>query len=189
VFRGRLPGDVRAAVGDFEALWAMHPAEPHEVTMFGRCVATPRYQQAFGHDYVYSGNVNRASPVPGSLVALVRWLQVAIDPALNGLLVNWYDGTRRHYMGPHRDTTAQLDPDHPIVTVSFGEERVFRLRRWGTAGRGARRHDLLCGDGDLVVLPWATNAAYTHAVPRLARYRGRRISGTARAFALGRTLG
>lgn len=32
------------------------------------------------------------------------------------------------------------------------------------------------------VMPWQTNLVWKHAVPHLARYRGRRLSVTIRAF-------
>jgi len=184
IFLGRLPDRLRLDAEGFERLWALHPARPHEVTMYGRRCQTPRWQQAFGADYVYSGNVARAKPTPPILRPLWRHLQDAIDPRLNGILVNWYDGALGHYMGPHRDTTGQLISGAPIVTVSFGQERVFRLRPRGVGaptGSSAGR-DLLLSDGDVLVLPFETNRIFTHAVPRLARHRDRRISVTLRAF-------
>ena len=33
-----------------------------------------------------------------------------------------------HYIGAHRDSTASMIEGVPIVTVSLGEERAFRLR-------------------------------------------------------------
>ena len=66
----------------------------------------------------------------------------------------------------------------PIVTVSFGEERVFRLRPY----RGRGYTDVQARDGDVFLMPYGTNLAWTHELPRFKRYRGRRISVTVRAF-------
>ena len=69
-------------------------------------------------------------------------------------------------------------PDTPIVTVSLGAERVFRLTQPEAEGR----RDFPARDGTVFVLPYATNLAWKHQVPRSARRRGRRISVTLRAF-------
>ena len=66
----------------------------------------------------------------------------------------------------------------PIVTLSLGEERVFRLRPW--KGKGFR--DFPTTNRTALVLPYATNRAWTHEVPHAARFTGRRISVTFRAF-------
>ena len=47
--------------------------------------------------------------------------------AFNHVLINWYnDGS--HYIGPHSDSEAQIVEDSPIVSVSLGQERTFRIR-------------------------------------------------------------
>jgi alkylated DNA repair dioxygenase AlkB len=64
----------------------------------------------------------------------------------------------------------------PIVTISFGEARKFRLQK------GTKKHDFLATAGTVFVLPFATDRVWKHSVPKSARYRGRRISVTLRAF-------
>lgn len=73
-------------------------------------------------------------------------------------------------------------PDSPTVTVSFGEERVFRLRPWPHRP-DAMAIDFRTGDGTVFILPWATNRAFTHEVTASKRLTGKRISVTLRAFA------
>ena len=67
----------------------------------------------------------------------------------------------------------------PIVTISLGEERIFRLRPWKMA---SERVDFPAPDGTVFVLPYATNQRWTHEVPKQKRRTGRRISITLRAF-------
>ncbi|OWK40401.1 2OG-Fe(II) oxygenase [Fimbriiglobus ruber] len=150
--------------------------------MPGGPVQTPRWQQAYGADYHYTGRTNTALPVPPVLEPLREWVRQSIDPRLNALLLNWYDGPG-HYIGPHHDSTKDMVPDSPIVTLSFGETRVFRLTR----GRGGEKElrDFEASNGVVFVLPFATNLAWKHAVPKSARYCGRRISVTLRAFTSG----
>jgi len=179
VVLGALPG---ALSGDdlatFEQWWALHPDDFHEIMMHGRMVRTPRYQQAYGRDYRYTGNVNAALELTREMEEILGWCTEHVDERLNGLLFNWYDGAENHYIGAHRDSTSGLVPDSPIVTISLGEERVFRMRPWKKKGFT----DFVLGHGDVLIIPSETNAAWTHEVPNFARYEDRRISITARAF-------
>ena len=65
-----------------------------------------------------------------------------------------------------------------IATISLGEARIFRMRPWKKRGYT----DIEVTHGDVLVIPWATNQAWTHEVPHFARFRERRISITLRAF-------
>jgi alkylated DNA repair dioxygenase AlkB len=177
-YSGILPEELRFDEERRTALWEMHPEEYHTIMMVGRPVQTPRWQQAYGADYTYTGNVNKALPVPDLLAPLLHWARENMYPALNGVLLNWYDAELAHYIGAHRDSIVNMIEGAPIVTISLGEERVFRLRPW--KGKGMR--DFPAPDGRVFIMPWETNRAYTHEVPHFAHYRERRISITIRAF-------
>lgn len=177
-FVGELPAHLRVSPAQFEALWALHPETFHEIKMHGKLVKTPRWQQAYGADYKYTGNVNKALPVPPLLEPVHAWVREHVDARVNGLLLNWYDAERAQYIGKHRDSTVDMIEGAPIVTVSYGGERAFRLRPW--KGEGFR--DFAARDGAVFVLPSSTNLAYTHEVPHSASSVGRRISITLRAF-------
>jgi alkylated DNA repair dioxygenase AlkB len=66
----------------------------------------------------------------------------------------------------------------PIVTISLGDSRTFRLRPAKAKGF----IDFEAAHGTVFVMPWETNLGVKHEVPHTARARGRRISITARAF-------
>ena len=178
VWTGVLPDNLRLTPSSFDALWELHPTKFHTIKIHGRDVQTPRWEQAFGVDYAYTGNVNRALPIPDNLLPLLDYARTNFEGRLNGLLINWYDATLGHYIGPHRDAHKELIEDAPIITISFGAERTFRLKRW----KGSTKIDLRWVDGSLVILPYATNSAWTHEVPLFARDHGRRVSVTLRAF-------
>lgn len=180
-FRGRLPEELIPDDKHFDTLWALHPDEFHIIHMPGGPVPTPRWQQAYGADYHYTGRTNRALPVPASLQPLVDWCKANADERLNGVLLNWYDGKLDHYIGRHRDSTVDMVPGSAIVTISFGEGRIFRLRPWRAAGK----QDFQTSNGTVFVMPFETNQRWTHEVPHMRRHRGRRISVTLRAFTSG----
>ncbi len=162
----------------FQSLWNTHPDDFHEIRIHGKWIKTPRWQQAYGKNYHYTGSKNNALPITAELEPFLTWSQHHIDQRLNGLLLNWYDGAQSHYIGAHRDDTRDLHPDSPIVTISVGQERVFRMRPWQQKGF----KDLTVRHGDVVVVPWDTNTRWTHEVPHFKKYAGKRISLTLRAY-------
>ncbi|MEM6770117.1 MAG: alpha-ketoglutarate-dependent dioxygenase AlkB, partial [Bacteroidota bacterium] len=162
----------------FSELWNSHPEQFHTIKIHGKEVKTPRWQQAYGKNYQYSGSRNNALPISPALLPFLTWCQKYIDHRLNGLLLNWYDGAADHYIGAHRDSTIGLVADSPIVTISLGEERVFRMRPYGGSGF----QDFTLRQGDVLVIPSETNRSWTHEVPKFKRYKGRRISVTLRAY-------
>jgi alkylated DNA repair dioxygenase AlkB len=182
LFVARLPDHLRWDPATFAAAWTLHPEVRPTIVMHGRAVQVPRWQQAYGLDYRFSGQTSPATPVPPLLVPVLGWVREAVHPALNALLVNWYEGPG-HYIGPHHDATARMLPGAPIVTASFGEERAFRPRR-GT-GRERQTRDFAAADGTVFVLPRDTNDVWKHSVPKSVRYTGRRISVTIRGFRTG----
>lgn len=184
---GQVPRMLEADKVKFNSLWALHPEEYHQITIHGNSVLTPRWQQAYGRDYFFTGQTNYALAIPELLKPYLEWAQSSIDKRLNGLLLNWYDGSLGHYIGRHRDSTKNLLSGCPIVTVSLGEARIFRLRPWGKekiVGTKAKYCDLNVVDGSVIVLPYNANLHWTHEVPKLARFKGRRISITMRAFSV-----
>jgi len=118
----------------FEKLWIEHPEEYHELVIHGKKVKTPRWQQAYGKNYEYTGSRNNALPINRIENKYLVWCKKEIDHRLNGLLLNWYEGKEKHYIGKHRDSTKGLVEGSPIVTISHGEERVFRLRPYRGEG-------------------------------------------------------
>ena len=177
-YAGQLSGELRFGSDEFEQLWQLHPEEFHEIKIHGRPVKTPRWQQAYGADYHYTGRVNKALPVPDILQPLLTWSRQAIASELNGILLNWYDGSHGHYIGKHRDSTKNMIYGAPIVTISLGQERTFRLRPWKENGL----RDFQATDGKVFIMPYDTNLAWTHEVPSSKKLLKRRVSVTIRAF-------
>jgi alkylated DNA repair dioxygenase AlkB len=162
----------------FTEIWNAHPEEYHILKIHGKEVLTPRWQQAYGKNYRYTGAKNNALPIPDFLQVFLNWSKEHIDERLNGLLLNWYDGTKGHYIGAHRDDTRDLEKDSPVVTISLGQERIFRMRPYKKKGY----KDITIRNGEVIVVPWDTNTKWTHEVPNFKRFDGKRISITARAY-------
>lgn len=177
VLVGRVDQQELATEETFADLWQLRPNTAQHVVIAQRMVAIPRRQRAYGRDYAFSGNVAQAHPTPELLAKFLAWSR-GVDLQLNGLLVNWYDAEFKERIGRHRDETRGLVEGTPIVTISLGAPRTFRLREF----RGEAQRDLTVENGTVVVVPWITNKRWTHEVPHFARDAGRRISITLRAF-------
>ncbi len=178
LWTGQLPEDLWPTSEAFTQLWDLHPEDYHTIQMLGKPVKTPRWQQAYHKTYHYSGGSNPALPVPQELLPYWDWAKSVIDQRLNALLLNWYEGQWGHYIGKHRDSTTFLIKGSPIVTLSLGDRRVFRLRPW--QGKGFL--DFPARQGTVFVMPYTTNLRWTHEVPATSKWQGRRISITLRAF-------
>lgn len=181
LWTGALPQALVLTFSQFETLWNNHPAAFQEIKMHGKWVKIPRWQQAYGVDYRFSGQVSKALPIPELLSPLLVWAKKEINERLNGMLLNWYDADQGHYIGRHRDSTANMVCGASIVTISFGESRLFRIRPWRKDSENAKR-DFLVKHGSVVVLPYETNLTFTHEIVRTSADRGHRISVTLRAF-------
>lgn len=181
---GNLPQELVWTVEEFAAMWLTRPAGKHKIMMHGHLVDLPRGQAAHGKDYHFSGTRKVAGPIPESLMPLTTWVQTNIHAGLNGLLANYYDGPTE-YIGPHHDSVKNMVKDAPIVTVSFGETRVFRMTLEGNREKKTiilDTKDFPAPNGTVFVMPYNTNLAWKHSVPKSTRYTGRRISVTFRAF-------
>lgn len=178
VLAGFVPEELVLDDARFEELWSLHPPEPPVIHLHGRKVAIPRFQLAFGRDYRFSGATSHAAPLPPLLEPLLAWTRLHLDARINGVLANWYDAALGHDIGAHRDHVSGLVPGVPIAGVSFGATRVMRFRPY----RGRGFLDVPVTHGSVVVIPFATNARWTHEVPLRKSESGRRISLTLRAF-------
>jgi len=173
---GQLPDWLLPDDEAFERLWCMHPAEQPRIFFGDEVRTSPRWDQAYGHDYAYSGKVSRAVPVSDVLEPYLSWVREAVDPRLNGLLVNWYDAAYEHRIAPHKDSPTNRVAGCPIVTISLGADRVFLLHTKRKPEGVPLTH------GTVVVLPDETNAKCSHSVPHRPEDVGRRISVTIRGF-------
>lgn len=158
--------------------------EQHELKLFGRRVAAPRLSAWYGDsdvDYGYSGLRLTPRPWTGPLLAIRQAVQALCDHHFNSVLLNRYrDG--RDSMGWHSDDEPELGAEPLIASVSFGAQRVFRLRH-------RRRRDLTHGlalpDASVLLMSGATQRCWQHCVPKTRRYCAQRLNLTFRSVVVG----
>jgi len=167
VTRGMLPNHL--AELDFAAIWALHPANYNQIKIYGKMVTMPRYTQTYLKNYTYSGVEHIALPLPDILQPFFEWANNLMDGMqFNQVLVNWYqDGS--HYIGAHADNERQLVRDYPIISISLGAERLFRIRDKETKEVVS---DIVMKDCSYMVMCGKMQQNYTHEVPKVMGRRG-----------------
>jgi len=176
VLEGTLPAWLRAS--DFDQLWALRPTEPSQIRLYGKVYDVPRRQRSYGRDYKFAGTSHPAASMPASLQAFMRWSGTLELGEFDQLMVNWYaDGN--DCIAAHADDQPQLQVGAPIVTVSLGATRTFRIRD-GATRKMVR--DVPATHGKVLVMCGAFQQELKHEVPRTARVLAPRISLTFRQF-------
>lgn len=125
--QGCIPTDI-TDVHTFNTLWYLHPDEYGEVYYNGKVIKTPRWQQNYLRDYNFSGMNHKAKPLPIEFVPYLEWAnQFNGNVTFNQVLINWY-ANGHHYINPHTDNEKQLVKHSPVLSLSLGQERTFRIR-------------------------------------------------------------
>jgi DNA ligase (NAD+) len=166
----------------FDSLWNLHPKEAGKVMMYGKLLDVPRWQKTYGKDYKFSGIVHKGEKIPKEFQQYLDWVNTLGYGEFNQVFVNWYkDGT--HYIGKHRDSEHEIIKDSAIVSISFGETRIFRLRNYKT---NEIVRDIKMTNGDVLVMGGKFQTELTHEVPKItgknASLIGPRINLTFRQF-------
>lgn len=163
------------APAEFERLWGTRPARPPTIVMMGKRIDAPRYQRSFGVDYAFSGSVAQSSPFADEpLMQQLSTRFMGIGEEAGGVaritgelgaLLNYYDASEGHYIGPHSDNEAGLVEGMPIFSLSWGQMRRFRLTP-RTSCRSARGIEMMIplADGDLVVMGGTCQSTHKHEV-------------------------
>uniref|UniRef100_A0A6U3GB01 Fe2OG dioxygenase domain-containing protein n=1 Tax=Bigelowiella natans TaxID=227086 RepID=A0A6U3GB01_BIGNA len=181
------PGWEKLPKDKFQVLWDSHPPDFNEIMMHGRRVKIPRWQQAYGQSYSFSGTTAIANPNPPKIVeGLMERLNNLITCfSYRMALVNWY--APEHYLGPHHDDMKQLRTGSPIVSISWGQTRTFRIK-WDKKRPcpGATDTSLELRSGDLLLMSWDLNRTHKHEVAKIPKRQrfsaGGRINVTLRSF-------
>jgi alkylated DNA repair dioxygenase AlkB len=157
--------------GVFGELWGIHPEEYGLIKIFGKVHRTPRWQQTYGRGYKFSGMEHKELPIPDIYKPIYDWAVKSEYGPFNQMLVNWYENGS-HYIGKHRDDESELDPDSPILSISLGETRKFRIRDYKT---NKIEQDVLMPNGTVLVMGGLFNTEFTHEVPKIGGLKGEQL--------------
>jgi alkylated DNA repair protein (DNA oxidative demethylase) len=171
IWQGWLDPDAQAALAEdlrqvARAAPFFRPVTPRGQEMSVRMTAAGRYgwvsdRRGYRYESCHPSGAPWP-PIPERVLALWRRL-TGLERAPDCCLVNYYgEGAR---MGLHQDRD-EADFSWPVVSVSLGDEGLFRV---GGTARGGRTQSLWLKSGDVAVLGGAARLAY-HGVDRI-RFR------------------
>ncbi len=184
IYQQQIPNEIKVDETVFERLWNLHPKERSWIKMAGKLIQAPRFQEAYGCDYWYSGVWHEARDIEDPYFKkLIVWVQKHSGLPYSSLLVNWYENGQ-HYIGAHSDDEAQLVKNQSIYSFTFGQERTFRID--AKKGYPKERLDLSLKNNSMVIMGGEMQTYYKHSVPKRAvsTCPGRRINITLRLFGL-----
>ena len=181
--KGYIPKYLQLNDNQYETLWNMHPVKQNKVLIYNKLVKVPRWQQAYGKNYSFTGNTVIAKPLTEQLKKYIDWankneLENGRTGELNGILINWYqDGN--HYIGWHSDDERQLNKNSPIYTISFGAKRTFKIREKYNK-KNVTNFEL--ENNNFFIMGGNFQKYFQHQIPKRKKCSNTRISITIRSF-------
>lgn len=174
----RIPANLMLNKTEFWELWDLHPEEHSTIKIYNIEKKIPRWNQAYGLSYTFSGTTAKSKVIPKMLEKYLDWANTSkYGPGFNMILVNWYaNGT--HYIGYHSDDERQLVEDSPILCFSFGAQRTFCLKNKKT--KVVQKFELC--DNSLIVMVGSCQKTHKHSLPVRKKVKTPRISITLRKF-------
>jgi alkylated DNA repair dioxygenase AlkB len=168
--RGRIsysPGLVDAATAQawFTELRTQVPWRSERRMMYDREVDVPRL---IGHFRLEPPS----SSIPAAILSAARCVTERVRAPFNSVGLNLYrDG--RDSVAPHNDHLSEIRRGFPIALLSLGGTRRMTIRAKAAPPR-VIHVDL--DAGSLLVMDYATQLHYTHAIPKTTQLVGERIS-------------
>jgi alkylated DNA repair dioxygenase AlkB len=168
----------------FEALLREVPWKQDELVMFGKAIVTARKVAWYGDstfDYAYSGTTKRALLWSDELLSIKSKVEKLTEETFNSCLLNLYhDGSEG--MGWHSDDESSIVRESAIASVSFGAERIFRLKH-RTRGETL---SISLEHGSLLVMKGSTQRHWLHCIPKTKKIHSPRINLTFRTMMEGK---
>ena len=165
---------------EYKKLMDMCPEHRHQIKIYGRYIEVPRYQQAYGEEYAFSGTVSPAVKMPPLIQKIRDKIQkIYPDYEFNNCLGNWYM-KGDHYISFHSDDESQIIKGTPIVGVSFctGLPRKLRIKNKETKQTVI---EVLTYHGSLYAMEGDFQKEFLHGIPK-QKNSGPRLSLTFRCF-------
>src|SRR6476620_3148160 len=172
--------DYNAADTMMAALIKTTPWQQDNIKLFGKVHAQPRLTALYGNDakpYSYSGITMQPLPWTLLLEKIKFQVESAAGITFTSVLLNFYrDG--RDSNGWHSDNEKELGNNPVIASVSFGAQRVFRLRH----NSEPIKQNILLEHGSLLLMKGTTQHFWKHQIPKTAKPIGPRINLTFRVI-------
>lgn len=164
----------------FNELLATTPWKEDEVVLFGQRRILSRKVAWMGDatfSYCYSGTSKTASPLTPALLLIKKRIEQQCDHHFNSCLLNLYHNGSEG-MGWHSDDEKTLGRNPVIASVSFGAERVFKLKH----RESKEVVSVVLEHGSLLIMKGETQHHWVHTMPKTTKITTPRINLTFRMF-------
>ena len=126
--------------------------------------------------YKYSKKLMRSKPLSNCMTELLVIINKMMGAEFNGVLVNKYmNGS--DYISAHSDDETSLDTTIGVVSLSYGAERIFRIRNKNDKTIVCDEPTTHCG---ILHMGGNFQKVYTHEMPIQKKIKESRISFTFR---------
>lgn len=166
---------VESSIPKFESLLNIKP----EINLFGRLIHENRDVGFFSDEsagYKYSNKIEKSKPLDEYLTKIMNVINSHFESKFNGILINRYC-TGLDYIGKHSDDERGLDSNAGVVVVSYGADRIFRIR---DKKNGKIILDISTSEYPVIQMAGDFQKYYTHEVPIQRKVKDTRYSFTFR---------
>lgn len=144
---------------------------PTTHTMGGRQIVQ------FGQDYLFSGRVFKATPIPEWLAQVIEQVNQKTGQSFNAVLMNVYPAGSSVGIGFHADDEPELGSDPVVASISLGADCKFELR----ATHSDERVSMVLEHGDFLVMGKGCQKHYRQGIQKTVMLAPR-VSLTFRHF-------
>jgi alpha-ketoglutarate-dependent dioxygenase alkB family protein 2 len=153
--------------------------ERPEIIVYGKPCKQHRNVGFFSDEsigYKYSKKLMKSNPLSKCMTDLLVIINNMMGAEFNGILVNKYmDGS--DYISAHSDDETSLDTTIGVVAISYGSERIFRVRDKNNKTIICDEPTTHCG---ILHMGGTFQKWYTHEIPIQKKIKESRISFTFR---------
>ena len=149
------------------------------ITIFGKTHKQPRLTALYASNnntYSYSNITMKPSKFTPTLELIKTKIETKIKQQFTTCLCNLYrDGQDSN--GWHADNEKELGQNPIIASVSFGAERLFKLKH---RTNKTLKHDIVLQHGSLLIMQGKTQHHWLHQIPKTRKITSERINLTFR---------
>ncbi len=150
-----------------------------DITVYGKTYAQPRLTALYANNkesYSYSNITMTPHVFTKELLDIKNKVETVVNTNFTTCLLNLYR-TGQDSNGWHADNEKELGTNPIIASVSFGAERLFKLKHRQNKNF---KKDLVLQHGSLLFMQGETQHHWLHQIPKTRKEVGKRINLTFR---------
>ena len=163
----------------FKSLLESIKWQQDDITVFGKNHKQPRLTALYANNkepYSYSNITMIPHIFSKELLDIKSKVETIVNTNFTTCLLNLYR-TGQDSNGWHADNEKELGKNPIIASVSFGAERLFKLKH---RQDNTLKKDLILENGSLLIMKGETQHHWLHQIPKTKKEVGKRINLTFR---------